>query len=657
MLTKCLKSYLCSDNLDEDETKASSYHKRLTSKKQVDREDLASDPMIHIVPECHDLIFQHFRYQHMKVLKMVSQIWARSVEASTELLNKSRFVLTPENKDVLMNTPRRYWHIKAKQDVLNNDPEFLKVLIIFLPTLKSLSFEGSFDDCINTFFEELEALNDANILSNLEHLTLFGDVTNIELFLSRFTSIKGRSSSIKRKEFKSIELIALRCEVFWSIFKHLRSQTLVLRSMNIRNVSRNDLVYMKSVKQLRLISSKIDRESAEALRQYFYDLGVLEIDNFNSLPDRVRQVFKDGSIRSMEILNLPTPTLDDFMVHLPEAIHSLIFQHLICEDLTKLSTVSKTFFNFTSKAVAKTATYNSFSSNQTRRCYENVNTTISHDIICMSKVHSFVPWLKELYLEVQGDSIQNVSIMFSQRNFPLLTTLSIACHQKSVLDNIKFPTTIETLHLSNFIFAPDMPELTPFYRFLEQAVNLVELQFFDTTGIENLFKNDLSANFPFNLKALKLQIQNDDFEIHENIDLFLKRQSKSLQKLILHKADVKTIKMIVERCNLTMFGLWHVRESEEDLIDCTDQMENLNEIQLPIVKNANVLKHFLKFGVNVKVVHVYVLSDKLLDYLRNVCKSLEEIRFFKPRRHSSFVKAGTYYEGIKLIGNDTSYLE
>lgn len=623
-----------------------------------------TDPLQRLSSEDVDLIFQHFRCKPLLNLSQVSQSWAAEINKSFFVMKKTSFNFSDESQSTLMESSRKYQNIRVIQDTFNHDPEYLPKLLNLIRSLRSLSFQGDFEmSCIQEFFQKFK-MNTAVGECHLNHLTFIGEVTNIEKILCEFSNIL---SLMNKKSYESIELIEVPSNTFSNIFKNLWTRKLILKGMNISLPNADGFCGQKFMTHLEMFSTRIDKPVAEKLRDFCFNLETLSIDDLNSLDEEVKQLFTNHPVaKPLRILILPAPNIHDFIIRLPEELHAQIFQHLTREDLMSTSAVCKTFFNFSKKFIESRFVYNSMRRTALKRKYQNLDVVILNDVICLNKIFSLAQNLREMTIEVEPEAIKNVVFLFSLQKFQNLTLLNIASHYNATLDDLRFPTSLKILHLTNFTLTlmSQHPEGIPFYKFLKNATHLIELKMFDSFGMEKLFQSNVfqhASKFPFKLQTLKLPIHDNSNGVQENFDEFLISQSKSLEYLGLHKVHVKTLQTLTQsRFKLKFLGILIVEGSMENLNDRAGSLLTLNELQLPQIRDENqltILSPLIGLAPNVERVHVLLLTADMLHHLHKTLKSLKEIHFSR-KRLGNLKKDVIFkrYNGILLIGGDIAYL-
>lgn len=587
-----------------------------------DKEFSFLDPVKVVLPECLELMFQHLMCHQILNLSLVSPSWAKSVDESYVALKRITFVLRPENFNNLQKSSRKYQNVRVfHDDILIQRADFLSPLLMALKSKRSLSFSGRFGKaCIEDFFDKLtENIGDFCV----DHLTFYGTVSNAAMLLKRFAAIK---------EYSTITLIAFGKGTFRNdVINQLRAGKVILKSLSLCKLNRTELVQNSSIKELHFSKVTIDKESAEHLVKLFINLKMISVDNWDLMRSDVQQLLRERCIAGFECRIMPNLPVDYFMVLSAPNVQNLISQHFSCEDLISVSTVSKSWFNMSKVKISKTVEYNLFSSFVTKRTYENVNTVVDEDIISVIKTFPFTFTLKELSVELMPKSITNLVYLFKFQHFRNLTLLNVTCHESSPLDDLKLPTTLETLHLTNFQLTSDDAVSTTFYESLAQAKALVNLQFFETVGLDKLFSTDIAKTLEFKLRALRLLVDETNSEMVENFRSFLKSQLKTLETLSVNKVHVDTIRVIAENSCITSLEILSFAGSLESLNVAKD-IETLTDLLVPTIKSFEDLKFLLKLAPKLRKIHLFRLSETSLEYLRKNFNHLQEIRFTKGQK-------------------------
>lgn len=624
-----------------------------------------TDPLHRLSSNDLELVFQHFRCKPLLNLSQVSQSWAEEINQSFFVMKKTSFNFSDESQSVLMESTRKYQNIRVTQDIFNHDPEYLPKLLNLIRSLRSLSFQGDFEmSCVREFFQKFK-MNTAVGECRLDHVTFIGEVTNIEKILCEFSNML---PLMNKNSYESIELIEVPSNTFSNIFKDLRTRKLILKGMIISRPNADGFCGQKFMTHLEMFSTRIDKAVAEKLRDFCFNLETLSIDDLNSLDEEVKLLFTQHPVaKPLTIVILPAPNFHDFIVRLPEELHSLIFQHLTREDLMNTTAACKTFFNFSKKFIESRFVFNSMRRTALKRKYQNLDVVILNDVICLNKIFPLAQNLREMTIEVEPEAIKNVVFLFSLQKFQNLTLLNIASHCNAPLDDLRFPTSLTILHLTNFNLKLmcQHPDRIPFYQFLKNAKHLIELKMFDSFGMEKLFQSNVfqhASKFPFKLQTLKLPIHDNSKGVRKNFDKFLVSQSKSLEYLGMHTVHVKTLHTLTQsRFKLKFLGILIIEGSTGTLNDRADSLLTLNELQLPQIKGKHrlkILSPLIGLAPNVERVQVPRLTDDMLHYLHKTFKSLKEIHFSRKclngLKNDVILKC---YKRILLIGGNIAYLD
>ena len=626
---------------------------------------ISLDPLDRLPSEYHDLIFQHFRCKPLLNLSCVSSSWAQKIGTSSVAMKKVYVNYNHDSKHVISESLRSYQNIKIKQDIMNQEESFLLKLLKFSSTMNSLSFEGFYEvERIEKFSECLRIKHQTPLINfPLKHLRFFGEVTNIDKILLYFSIMLG---IVGRDAYESIELNALSSETFAKTFQYLQAKKLILNGMEVGNLSLSRFVYLTTIEHLQISLTTLDEESAELLRDHCIALKQFTIDDWNFLDEDAKNVFINLECHEAEqelVVEELIRHNEDWTAHTLTELHDYVFQHLSFEELMNSSTVSREWFEASSKMIEEKSVFDTKHSDiptkNRKRRYQNIHATINEEINIM-KILPFAENLTELYLEVMPESNDHIVTLFSKAPpaFNKLNLLELACHENSTLDNLKLPITLKTLHLTNFTLNAVTLHDTDFFNFLCKAKELSELKFFQSFGLENLFKSDVSEIFPFNLKTLKLPILKRVNEVKNNFDKFLLSQSKSLEDLSLHKVNVCTIQKLTIGFKLKSFGFMFVEGSSMEI---KGQMTTITDLQLPQIKGRThfaSLKRYMSIAPDMKIVHVYRLNENILLHLQENFKKLEEIRYDMKWLGSLKTQLNNKcYNGIKLISGDIVYEE
>lgn len=620
---------------------------RLQNAKQ-DVESESIDPMLHVNAYCVELILHHLRCRQLLSLGTVSKSWHKIIGNSHVAMKQTSYNLNCDSKGALERSSRNYQSIKVKQDIENPEPDFLLALLKFITTLRFLSIEGKLHgDSIAEFFYELNLITN---VFNLQHLTFIGNVGNIETILENFSLMK---------TFDSLTMSEVSSRTFSTILKFANTKKLILKNMNLSDPAMNEYQYRQEIQKLHMSRTKCDRASLEAIFDFCPNIKTVSFDDFESLDEDVKILIESHS-NNMRVEAMPKPRVIDIIVQLPEPLHEMIIQHLSHEELMDTSEVSTTWFNFTKKFICDRSIFNLESRHDRKRNYGNFHATINEDLISLNNFFPIGSCLKEACIEVLPNSVRNVKFLFTIRNFPNLTMLNLACHENATLDNLKFPTTLKVLHLSNFTFRSEKPETTQFFKFLTQAKHLIDLQFFACSKLENLFNADVSESVSFKLQSLRIPFIECFSQVDEKFNKFLKTQSESMEMLSLAKVNINTICNLCDGFKLKSFGFLSISGLVDDLINRKCSMETVEEIQIPLIareKQVEVLDPYLKLAPNMKTLCIQNLTDVLLTHLRESFKLLEEIRYAHNKLSDSEEFYGMSCKGIKLIQDDLLFDE
>lgn len=406
--------------------------------------------------------------------------------------------MTPKSRSQLLTSSKKYESIEVyHEDVINQDDEFLKPIFIFLDSLKSLTFKGAYtDSCIDCFFNELKR-DDVRKRFHVENLTFMGDIRNTELILSKFYDIK---------KFTTVTFFGMKSEKFCNILaKTQNTKNIVLKDMDIREIDRTFFTLQGHIEKIVLSMTKISRGALKDLMNHIPSLREIKTNNLSSLDVDTKDLFTridDDQDYRIEIS--PTLPSRDFFIGLPEHLHNFVLLHFNVEDLLNVSQVSTTCYKFTREAIRKKVLFNSLheADHEPRNNYENIEIAIN-DTNSLSRFASFRA-LKEVNLEVETDLSGVYWIFAEQLSSHNLTIISITCHKKLQLDDLKLPATVEILYLSNFKMEATDPTTTSFYTSLVKAKALENLEFNKVTGLEKMFVSDLSKGFTAQLKRFIL---------------------------------------------------------------------------------------------------------------------------------------------------------
>lgn len=183
-----------------------------------------TDPLCKIPVDCRTLVFQHIWGGLANLnLSRVSKLWHEYIRSRHDVMAKVIFNLRHDSRKLLTLSSRAYQHIKIRQEIMNQDTDFLLCLSPHIGSIESLSFEGIFDsNCIAEFFS---CINHKSI--NLKHLLFIGEVTNIDHIMRGFSEIT---------EVDKITLSGVSSNAFSLVFKHLRSKQIILSNMNLNRL-------------------------------------------------------------------------------------------------------------------------------------------------------------------------------------------------------------------------------------------------------------------------------------------------------------------------------------------------------------------------------------------------------------------------------------
>lgn len=597
-----------------------------------------TNPVSFVVPDCFDLILQHFKWYEILTLSLVSTSWARTVNDSSAAMKKITFVLWPESSTRLQKSTRRYQSIRVCHDDIEiQRANFLSSILTSLQWLRSLSFNGTFGQlCIDDFFNKLER-NSQNL--HVHHLTFYGNNSNIDLLLKRFTALK---------IYRSITLIAFEKETFINLLNLLRAEKLFLIGMKIKKLNLTGLSQNDCVTELHLSRTKIDTISIEGLLKMLNRLKILNIADWEAINYvSKRKLVEMCSPLRLEMRIISTPPADYFLLSSTPNIHNLILQHLSGEELLNVSIVSKAWFNLSKGKISKDLQFNLLSTKITSRSYENVSTTMTENLSSVVKLSHYTSNLRELNLELEPRSITNLIFLLSNHSFNNLTLLNVSCHESSLLDNLKLPTTLKILHLSNFhLGSPDLS--SAFFQFLSEAKALEDLQFSDSRGLEKLFTTNVARRTQFKLRSLKLIVDEAIPEVSQNFRSFLKIQARTLEVLIINEIHADTIEHLAENSCITSLDVQSLHISPEGL-EFLKALDFLKELKVPTIENFEDVKVLLKLAPNVEKVYLFRLSETCLNFLQTFMTHLREIQF--TRRQKLIPNISDIKMGIKLRRN------
>lgn len=592
------------------------------------------DPLNYVVPECIDLILQHLIFHQVLNLTLVSPTWSETVHNSSVAMRRMTFVLRPESYQKLQKSSRRYQSIRVlHDDIMIQKQIFLSPILQSLRFLRSLSFYGTFDKlCIEDFFNNIGRLTHN---FRVEHLTFYGNVANINFLIRKFIAIK---------EYETITLIAFEKESFRSIFNQLRTKKSVLCGMKIRNFCFNETLRNDCVNELHLSTTKIDKNSIKALLESFRSLKVLKIENEDLMKSNAQRAFIEAnSSRNLEVKIISNPSVDHFLLLCNPEVQNLIFQHFSGEDLLNVSLVSKIWFNLSKSKVSENLKYNLISSMITKRTYDNVETTLNESISSFIRIHPYTSTMKELTLEIKPKSISSLVQLFSFRRFNNLKLLNVTCHEQSSLDDLRLPTSLEFLYLTNFTLG-HRNQSTSFFEFLAEAKGLKDLQFYETKGLESLFTTNISNRVRFKLRRLRLFIDETNSEVSKNFQSFINSQAQSLEGLSLNQIHAETVNAIAQSSCLTSLEVRSI-DNEIRSMEFRPKIESLFELKVPTLhfEDAKIL---MKLAPKLRKIYMFCLSHEFLQFLEKKFTFLEELNF--TRREKMFHNDFNINKSLKL---------
>lgn len=595
----------------------------------------ATDPLAHIPLDCHDLIFQHIRKKTLLNLSKVSSSWYKYFGENFKVMERTIFNFKDESQDALNSSSRHYQCVRIRQEITNQNVDFLAKLSKFLPYVRSISFEGLFTaECVELFFDAI----DEHTLK-LEHLSFVGEDTNISLLMQKFSVLK---------TYNTITLIGVTTQEFSRIFKNLNTSKLILKNLKLNQLLVPEFQPQPAINQVEILMSTVDENSITTLINNCGNLASIKFDNWDQLSESVKTLvtsYNNVRLEKSEKINLD-PTL-----RIPEYLQALIFQHLPHEEILSTSTLSKTWFNYTKDVIAEQHMFFLRNSSVTKRNYCNIFFTIrrSFNAIIPLTMH-----LKEITIEIMPGTINHVTLLFSIFNFPKVKYLNLSCHQSEALKDLQVPTSALTqLVLTNFFFVSKAPQLTRFFKVLASAEKLKTLQFIDCRGLENLFSIDVTKFFFLSLQQLRFNYQHD--EIKENVCNFLLSQRNSLKFLSLGTVDSLTVCKLFDDLKLTSFGLKRLIGPTEALQKRKFEHDTLTH--LTIAQNElHVLKTVRRLIKNIQSLHVKELSNELLSYVQENLQSVNEVRFVE-RKLEDFTIELDYsnYRSINLIEEDLPF--
>lgn len=625
------------------------------------------DPILNLSFECQEQIFHHLGCKQLLNLSIISKSWKAAIDHSPVVMKKTVFKYNVCSEYEFKESSKKLQNIKVKQEVMNQDSEFLSKVLKFYPTLRSLSFEGFFQEAgIEQFFDDLEVKYrqqqqlDATQSFILDHLTFIGGVENIDLILEKFSTFLAETSKVEGginlppKVFETITLSGVSKDTFSLVSKYLRAKKLVLNNMKLANLKVNDFQYQIFITKLEMSVTTIDERTLKTIIEICPNIKTLAISkkSWEMWRTKMKQLVADWSIEELRIQNV-----DDPVVRLPDELHDLIFQHLEHDELVKVSSVSSSWFNATADRVAENSMYILRSSMKRKRNYKSILTTVKNDLITLDYVVPFAPVLKEMFMVVEPASVQNVKFCFSLWKFEHLTLLNLASHEKTPLDDLRFPESLKILHLNNFKIQSNQPIKTPFVKYLSHASKLEDLSFFDCENLDNLFVTDAFPKVSLKLKTLRLPIKSRFTKGQVNFNKFLMTQKETLEELFLHKVNVRTINNIIKNFNLTSLGFLSILGKIDDFNPNNQTCESLTLLQLRF-PSLTGLKPYLNLAPNLQVLHVETLKDDILLHVKKHFQFIEEIRYGKNKLKALKQEAiSESFRNIKLEAQDLDFEE
>jgi hypothetical protein len=592
-------------------------------------------------------IFSYLRGGDLMNLCAVSKKWREIVENSPIAMGKIVFNYNYRSKNELWRSFKRLKHIKARQEFVNFDQNFLSKILRFYSSLESISFIGTFTvTSVERFFERLQRKL-IQLPCRIRHLSFTGSFGNLNiemesfrLFLEKFYSMFGK------EHFATITLCEVSSITFAKVIPNLCCKMLELINMRLVNAHRqinNHSIPNISVEKLKLISSTIDYDTLKAMKEVFpvVDTVLTTVLTWKSWSEDMKELVDHWMYEELFL-----HVSNDLIISLPSELHPFIFQHLDHDELKTISKVSEFWFEATKPILSAMSMYKLVDSTKRRRKYHAVMMELHDDFPQkINLIRPFLPDLRDLMFTNGETILKNSLNFFSLCRFENLTWLRLVSSNRDPIDDFDFSTcpALQELHLDVFKFSSETPQETRFIKYLLNASQLEVLSFVDCKYLKRMFVNETLSTVPFKLKTLRMPIISRLNEtICKNFNTFLMTQSNTLKELFLYEVDRTALQNIIDHFQLEALGFFKTRRAI-----LTGSCKSLKHLQLRF-KELKSLKKYLTLAPNMEILTIPELNDDILKFLKENYQSIKKIQSGKNKLEN---------ESLGSIEHEWEYLE